>query len=141
MIKIYPHLGFDGHCEEAFLEYQRIFGGTITTMMRYGDSPMAKDAPADWQDRIIHASLHIGDVELAGTDMLPQSYKKPQGFSVILNLPKKAEAQKIFDALSIGGEVQLAFAETFWSAGFGVLVDRFGTPWEINCEQAPQTNS
>lgn len=140
MIKIHPHLCFDGRCEEAFREYQRILGGAITTMMKYGDSPMAKDVPPDWHDRIVHASLYVGDFELAGADFLPESYKKPQGFFILLNLPQKIEAQKVFDALSIGGEIQLVFTETFWSAGFGVVVDRFGIPWEINCDELP-TNS
>lgn len=135
-IKISPHLCFDGQCEEAFLEYQRIFGGTIRTMMKYGDSPMAKDVATEWHQRIIHASLAMGELELAGADLLPDAYKKPQGFFILLNIPTKVAAKMIFDSLSIGGEVQLPFEATFWSKGFGVLVDRFGIPWEINCDES-----
>lgn len=136
MIKIHPHLCFNGQCEEAFNEYQRILGGTINMMMRYSESPLAQDVPADWQNRVIHASLKLGEFELAGADLL--AYKKPQGFYTILNFSEKSEAEKVFNSLARGGEIEMPFAETFWSAGFGVLRDRFGIPWEINSEHAPQ---
>jgi PhnB protein len=136
-MKIYPHLCFDGQCEEAFLEYQRILGGTIITMMKYGESPMAKEVASIWHNKIIHATLQSDEFELAGADFLPKDYKKPQGFFVILNILEKLAAKQIFESLSVGGEVQFPFEETFWSAGFGALVDRFGIPWEINCNASP----
>lgn len=132
-MKISPHLCFDGQCEEAFTTYREILGGTIGTMMRYGDSPMARDVSPDLHGRIVHASLVTDNVELAGVDMLPDAYKKPQGFFVILSVADVAEAKRIFDALAAGGDIQMPFAATFWSQGFGVLADRFGIPWEINC--------
>ncbi|WP_256757831.1 VOC family protein [Cohnella sp. WQ 127256] len=133
-MRITPHLSFDGKCEEAFLEYQRILGGKIATMLKYGDSPMAKEVAPDSHNRIIHATLQINDFTLAGADTLHGEYKKPQGVFVILNFPEQLVAKKIFDSLSVGGEVYLPFEETFWSAGYGILVDRFGVPWKINCD-------
>jgi len=134
-MRITPHLYFDGKCEEAFLEYHRILGGRITTMMKYGESPMAPQIEPKWHNRIVHASLKLDDFELAGVDALPHEYKKPQGFSVILTVASHAEAKRLFLLLSDSGEVRLPFQETFWSAGFGVLLDRFNVPWEIHCAQ------
>lgn len=135
-MQITAHLSFDGKCEAAFLEYRRILGGTVT-LLKYGESPMAAQIDAQWHNRIVHASLKLGDFELAGDDALPHDYKKPQGFAVILSIDELAEANQIFLSLSEEGEVHLPFQETFWSAGFGVLVDRFGIPWEINCAKPP----
>ncbi|SHN28452.1 VOC family protein [Gracilibacillus kekensis] len=133
-MRITPYISFDGKCEEAFLEYQRIFGGKIVTMLKYRDSPMVKEVDPDSHNRIIHASLQINDFILAGADTLHGNYKKPQGVFVILNFPEQLTAKKVFDSLSDGGEVLLPFEETFWSTGYGILVDRFGVPWKINCD-------
>jgi PhnB protein len=81
---------------------------------------------------IVHATLMLGEMELTGVDLLPESYKRPQGFFMTLGVPGAERAKAIFDALAVGGDIQLPFQTTFWSPGFGVLVDRFGTPWEIN---------
>ena len=138
-MRIYPHLSFNGQCEEAFREYHRILGGTIETMMKYGDSPMVETVDSQWHDRIIHASLQVGQFELAGTDLFPHDYKEPQGYSVILSLSDTDQARQIFDQLSKSGEIHLPFQKTFWSTGFGVLRDRFRIPWEINCEEPPKS--
>ena len=135
-MNIVPHLCFDGECREAFAEYQRIFGGKIETMMTYGESPMANDVPKECYDRIVHATLHIDDLEIAGADLLPQDYKRPQGFFVLVSIPILEDAKRIFQLLSEGGIVHLPFAETFWAQGFGVVIDRFETPWEINSNAA-----
>ena len=129
------HLSFDGQCEVAFHTYQRLLGGEMPTMLRYGESPLADQVPPQWQNRILHATLRLDDQELLGNDAFPDSYKHPQGFSVTLAISEPAKAKEIFMALAEGGLVDMPFQETFWSAGFGVLVDRFGVPWEVNCEQ------
>jgi PhnB protein len=136
-MQISPHVSFDGKCEQAFLEYHRILGGTITTLMKYGESPMASQIDSKWHNRIVHAALRLGDFELAGADLLPHDYKQPQGFSVLLTVASPAKAKQVFLSLCEGGEVKLPFQETFWSSGFGVLVDRFHVPWEINCAKPP----
>jgi PhnB protein len=139
-MRISPHLCFDGQCENAFQTYQQILGGTITTLLKYGASPMASQVERRWHDRIVHAALRLGELELTGVDVLSQDYQKPQGFFVTLTVSESADAKRIFSLLSDGGEVRLPFQPTFWSAGFGVLVDRFGVPWEINSAQAPGTS-
>jgi PhnB protein len=131
-MRISPHLCFDGQCREAMRLYQSILGGTIETMLTYGESPMASSVDPRWHERIVHATLLLDDVELTGVDMIPGSYQRPQGFFVTLGVDGVERARKIFDALRQDGSVRVPFERTFWSPGFGVLVDRFGTPWEIN---------
>lgn len=132
------HLSFDGQCEAAFRTYQRVLGGEITTMIAYGESPLAEQVPADWQSKIVHATLKSGDRELFGSDAFPDSQEHPQGFSIAINLTNLDRARALFAALSEGGSIQMPFQETFWSPGFGVLRDRFGVPWEINCERTDE---
>lgn len=129
---ISPHLCFDGQCRTAFAAYQQILGGTIQTMLTYGESPMAAKVEAEWHNRILHATLQFDDMELTGVDLLPRDYRKPQGFFVTLTVEGAARANRIFSSLAEGGEVRLAFQPTFWSPGFGVVVDRFAVPWEIS---------
>ncbi|MFZ0334060.1 MAG: VOC family protein [Candidatus Acidiferrales bacterium] len=132
-MRLRPHLNFDGKCEAAFKFYENCLGGKITFMMTYGDSPMAAQTQPDWQKKIIHATLAVGDQVLTGADAPPGYYQKPQGFSVTLNVSDAAEADRIFNALSEKGVVQMPVQETFWALRFGMFVDQFGTPWMINC--------
>ena len=111
-----PHLCFDGQCKEAFTEYRQIFGGEIQTMMSYDESPMAGEIDAAFHRRIVHATLLIAGMELAGVDLLPQDYKKPQGFFIAVNIPDLENARSVFDLLSKGGKIHLPFAETFWAS-------------------------
>ena len=134
-MQLNPYLIFDGQCEAAFKFYEQCFGGKIEAMMPHGESPMAEQTPPAWRDKIIHARMRIGEQVLMASDAPPEHYQKPQGISVTLNLGDLAEAQRIFHALAENGAVQMPFGKTFWAAGFGMLVDRFGTPWMVNCEQ------
>ena len=135
-MQLNPYLIFDGQCEAAFKFYEQCFGGKIEAMMPHGESPMAEQTPPAWRDKIIHARMRIGEQVLMASDAPPEHYQKPQGISVTLNLGDLAEAQRIFHALAENGTVQMPFGKTFWAAGFGMLVDRFGTPWMVNCEQS-----
>jgi PhnB protein len=136
-MKWYPHLAFDGQCESAFRFYEQCFGGKIITMLTWADTPMAEQAPPGFGDKILHATLTVGDNMLAGSDSLPGQYLRPQGFQILVGIDDPVEAERIFNALVENGKVQMPFQKTFWAAGFGVLTDRFGISWEINCEQAP----
>ena len=134
------HLSFDGHCAEAFSEYARIFNGTIVFQMKYRDSPMAAEVPADWQDRLYHATLTIAGITLLGADVLPADHRAIStdnpllGAALVVNPDGRDEADRIFTALAEGGVVKMPLQETFWAAAFGVVVDRYGVEWSINCE-------
>jgi PhnB protein len=116
--------------------YQEILGGTLQTMLTYGETPMASSLEARWHDKIVHATLILDEIELTGVDMIPGSYQRPQGFFVTLGIAEIARASEVFAALSQGGTIKLPLGKTFWSPAFGVLVDRFGIPWEINTSDA-----
>ncbi len=136
-MQLTPYLNFDGQCAEAFRFYEHVLGGTIEMMMTHGGSPIAGEVPPTWHDRILHARLVLGDQVLLASDSPPEYYEKPQGLYVSLNVNDPADAERIFHALATNGTVKMPFEKTFWAAGgFGMLVDRFGTPWMINCEQA-----
>ena len=131
-MRVTPHLCFNGQCRAAFVAYKRIFGGTLATMLTYGESPMAHQVDSRWHGRIVHATLQSEGIELNGTDLLSTDDIKPQGFFVTLTVEDSARAHQIFLKLAEGGTIGLPFQATFWSPGFGAVVDRFGMPWEIN---------
>lgn len=135
-MQLNSYLNFKGECETAFKFYEKCLGGKIVAMMTHGESPMAGGVPPDWANKIMHARLVIGDAALMGSDAPPDRYQAPQGFYVSINVATPEDAERVFKALAEKGNVQLPIQKTFWSARFGMLVDRFGIPWMVNCEQA-----
>jgi PhnB protein len=131
------HLVFGGQCEAAFQFYERVLGGKIVSILAYDNSPMAEQVPPEWREKIVHGTFVVAGMVLAGADILPEQYAKPQGFYVLLSVDDATDAERIFSALAENGEVRMAIQQTFWSSRFGVLIDQFGIPWEISCEQAP----
>jgi len=129
------NLSFDGQCEAAFTFYERCFSGRITYMLTWGNSPVAGDAPPDWSNKIVHATLLVGNTQLQGADCAPGAYESPRGFGITLN-PSVNEAERLFAELAEGGTVRVPLEETFWAARFGVVTDRFGIPWIVNCERS-----
>jgi PhnB protein len=137
-----PYLNFNGQCEAAFTFYAECFGGQVGAMFRYAGSPMADDVPADWPDKIMHASFTLGDQVLMGGDVGPDRYEQPKGFSLSLQIKGAADAERVFHELARDGRVVMPLEKTFWAERFGMVVDRFGIPWMINCEasdQSPET--
>ena len=124
-------LVFNGDCDEAFTLYQQCLGGAVTFRLTWGDSPMAGQAPPEWRDKILHATLTVGGTAISGGDVL--EYEHPQGFQLQLNLDDVAVADRIFRQLADGGNVTHPLQQTFWAQRFGAVVDRFGIPWAINC--------
>jgi PhnB protein len=94
---------------------------------------MADQAPPEWRDKILHATLAVGSTAFSGADVLPGAYQHPRGFQVQLNFDDVAAAERIFTQLADGGEVTVPLQQTFWAQRFGAVVDRFGVPWSINC--------
>ena len=133
-MRLNPHLTFNGQCEAAFTFYERCFGGKLW-ILTYGNSPDAQRVPADWRDKVIHATLTFGDNILQGADFLPEHYERPKGFFVLLSIDDPADAERIYHALAENGTVHMPMQKTFWSPGFAVLVDQFGTPREISTRQ------
>jgi PhnB protein len=134
-MQLNPYLMFNGQCEAAFRFYEQALGGKIVAMTTFGDSPMAEQSPAELRGQIMHARLVVGDTVLMGSDAPGERYEKMQGFSVALGVDEPEWAERVFNALAAGGTVTMPIQETFWAHRFGMLVDRFGTPWMVNCEK------
>jgi PhnB protein len=134
-MQLSTYLNFNGQCEAAFKFYEQCLGGKIQLMMTYGESPMADQVTPESRNKIMHVTLAVGDGVLMGCDAPPQQYEKPQGFFVSIAIDSPAEAERLFQALSENGTVRMPLQQTFWAARFGMLIDRFGTPWMINCGQ------
>ena len=133
-MKLNPYLNFNGRCEEAFKFYEQLLGGKIVDLLTFGGTEAAEFVPAEWRNKIMHAHLQVGDDDLMGSDgPSPDQYQAPRGLYVSLNVDEPAEAERIFQALAEGGTVEMPIQETFWAARYGSVVDRFGTPWMINC--------
>jgi PhnB protein len=136
-MQLNPYLFFNGQCEAAFKFYAKLLGGKIETMMSHEGTPAAEHVPAEWRGKIMHARLVIGDKVLMASDAPPdRSDGAMKSFSVTLGVDRPAEAERIFNALADKGTVRMPLEQTFWAARFGMLVDRFGTPWMISCEKA-----
>ena len=137
-MQLNPYVNFNGQCEEAFKFYEQLLGGKITFMMTWGEMPGADQFPAESHKLIMHATLNVGDKVLMGADSPPDRYQQPKGMNVSVHIHELAEAERVFNALSENGTVQMPFSPTFWSKGFGMCSDRFGIPWMVNCEQAAE---
>ncbi|MDL5032063.1 VOC family protein [Pelomonas sp. APW6] len=134
------YLSFDGCCDAALDFYAACLGGRKTMRSTYAEAPASPDMPAPpdaWKDRIMHARLEACGLTLMGSDMPPgMPFEGYKGFTLTVPARDKAEGERLFRALSDGGKVTMPYGATFWSPGFGMLVDRFGVPWMVNTEPA-----
>jgi PhnB protein len=132
-MQLNPYLLFNGQCETAFKFYEKCLGGKIEAMIPHAGTPAESSVPAEWRDKIMHASMTVDGAVLMASDAPPEHYQPPKGFSVSINLKDAAEAERIFNALAENGTVKMPLQQTFWATRFGMLTDRWGIPWMINC--------
>lgn len=133
-MQLNPYLLFNGNCAEAFKFYEQTLDAKIENLVNFKGTPAAEQAPPEWGDKVLHATLGIGDEKLMGSDAPPGHYEQPKGFSVSLSLSDRDKGERIFNALAQGGTTTMPFSKTFWASGFGMCTDRFGIPWIVNCE-------
>jgi len=133
-MQIQPYLFFDGRCEEALDFYRSVLGAEVTLLMRYKESPEPPQpgclAPGS-EEKVMHASVRIGETTIMASDGMCQGKPNFQGFSLSLAVASEAEVDRIFNALAKGGEVRMPIAKTFWSPRFGMVADRFGVGWMV----------
>ncbi|PJK14836.1 hypothetical protein CO613_03930 [Lysobacteraceae bacterium NML07-0707] len=139
-MKLSPYLYFNGDCAEAMAFYAELLGAQAQ-IMRYAEMPPEPDMPplseAD-KNKVAHSQLmHHGECLFSASDSLPAfcsegGFQPMQGFQVAIDVDTVAEGERIFNALAAGGQVQMPFAESAWAKGFGIVTDRFGTPWMMN---------
>jgi PhnB protein len=136
MMKIVTSLSFRGQCRAAFEFYAKVLGGKITAAKTYSEGPPEMAGGEQYKDWLMHCWLEVGDQAIMGADMdvawAPNIDKPKNGFDVTLHSKDPAEARRWFDQLSEGGKVVMPFEKTFWSPGFGSLIDKFGVPWMVN---------
>lgn len=132
-MKIEAYLMFKGDCEEAVRFYEKALGARTEMMMRFGQAPPGGGpTPPGWDKKIMHVRMSVGDQGIMASDAPPGHQAPMQGFSMSLMFDDKATAEKAFNALAEGGKVMMPFQQTFWAERFGMVTDRFGTPWMVN---------
>jgi PhnB protein len=129
-----PYLYFNGNCEEAFKFYEKALDGKIEAMMTHAGTPAESQTPPEWRNKILHARLSVNGAILMASDAPPGRFSPQQGFSVSISLNEPKKGEQIFNALAEGGKIGMPYQKTFWSPGFGMLTDKFGIPWMVNCE-------
>ncbi len=134
MIELNPYLFFHGRCEEALEFYKAALGGELE-LSRIEGSPMAEQSPAEWRSKIMHARLKFDGGTIMASDGRPGTQPaKDSDLTLSISLDDEARAERIFAALSQGGEVETPLQKMFWGAKFGMFTDKFGIDWMINCE-------
>lgn len=135
-MELTPYLHFSGNCEEAFHFYEKSLNGKITYIGYYGDSPMADQVGPDFSKKVMHISLDFDGQHLHGCDAPPDHQGKMQGITLCIEADGYEESEKLFRAISEGGNISMPFQKTFWSSGFGMAVDKYGVPWMVNLRQS-----
>jgi PhnB protein len=130
-MQVQPYLFFDGRCDEAVEFYQSALGAEVTMLMRFKDSPDPGMCPAGAQDKVMHASLRIGDSTVLASDGRCEGRPSFEGFALSLTVPDDVAAERLFAALGDGGQVQMPLAKTFFASRFGMVADRFGVSWMV----------
>jgi PhnB protein len=132
-----PYLIFNGNCREAMEFYKQCFGGTLE-MMTFADAPEeacpgGSKPTEETRDKIMHAMLTNGDLMLMASDNPMGAPVVGDNISISIHPQSISETDKLFKVLSEGGKVTMPLANTFWGAYFGMLVDKYGFHWMLNC--------
>ena len=136
-MKINPYLNFNGNCAEAFDLYAKVLRGKDLNVMTFGQMPPGAGQISESEKKMVaHARFTVGGDTIMGSDAPGGRYNKPQGYAVNISVDTPEEADRIFAALADGGNVGMPIVETFWAKRFGMVTDRFGTHWMVNCEKA-----
>ena len=133
------YLAFDGNCAEAVRFYEQALGGKLEVLMSGAESPIAEHMPKEFAHRILHARLVLpgGGMLYAGDAPAHVPYEGIKGVSIAVDYDSVATAEKVFSALAEGGRVTMPMQSAFWAKRWGMLVDKFGTPWIVNGEPIP----
>jgi len=137
-MQVQPYLFFDGRCEEALEFYKKALGAEVEMLLRFKDSPEPPQpgmCPPGSDDKVMHASFRVGDTQVMASDGRCQGKPAFQGFALTITAKSEAEADKLFNALGAGGQVQMPLAKTFFSPRFGMVADKFGVGWMVIAAQ------
>jgi PhnB protein len=137
-MQIQPYVIFDGRCEEAIEFYKKVFGAEVNMLMRNNESPDPHSPgmlPPGSERKIMHANLRIGDSVVLMSDGHCGGSPKFEGFTLSVVLKLVADSERIFNALTEGGQVLMPLTKTFFSLSFGMAADKFGVHWMIYVTQ------
>lgn len=130
------YLFYKNQAAEAFAFYAKCLGGKIVTKMTFGEMPDGGKLPTEARDLIAHVRLQVGDAVLMASDWFSdQPYPGINGAAVSITIDQPAQAERLFAALGEGGKVTMPLAETSWALRFGMLTDRYGAMWMVNCNK------
>jgi len=132
-VQVQPYLFFHGRADEAIAFYQHALGAQLNILMRYEEAPGPSPVPDGWMDKVMHASLRIGETEILLSDGRGEHNATFNGFSLHLALRSVVAAEQAFVALAEEGRVEMPLEKTFWAQRFGMLTDRFGVGWMVSC--------
>jgi PhnB protein len=136
---VQPYLFFGGRCEEAIEFYKKALGAEVVMLARFKDAPEQKPGfPDCFQEKIMHATLRIGETMVMASDGRCEGPAVFEGFSLSITVTDEAEAERVFAALSDGGLVTMPLEKTFWAPKFGMLQDKFGVGWMVSVMHKPQ---
>jgi PhnB protein len=139
---VQPYLSFGGRCEEAMEFYRNALRAEVERQVRFKDAPESQPAmPECFADKIMHATLRIGDTILMASDGQCEGKANFEGFSLSITVADEADAERVFASLSEGGLVTMALEKTFWAPKFGMLQDRFGVSWMVSVMHKPERAS
>lgn len=138
-MQVQPYVFFEGRCEEAAAFYRRTLGAEVTMMMRFKEAPPQPSGGCavspEAAEKVMHMSMRIGETTILASDGRCQGKPSFQGFALSLTVANAAEAERVFNALADGGQVQMPLGKTFFSPSFGMVADRFGVAWMVYVAQ------
>lgn len=136
-MRMHIYLNLAGNAAEAFGFYRSVFGGEFSSHVRFRDLPMeGVEIPEEDQDKALHIALPIGDNDLLmasdALESLGQKLEPGNNSYISIHPDSREEADRIFSALSAGGQVEMPIAEQVWGDYYGAFTDRFGVRWMVN---------
>ena len=130
-MKLITYLNFGGNCAEAFHFYEEHLGGKILTSMKHSESPNATNVPQGWKDKVLNATIQLGETVLMGADIPPNLFQPMRSVYMTLMIDTKEETERIYNLLLDGGEVLMPLSEQFFAGAFAQCRDRFGVNWML----------
>ena len=136
-MKVQAYITFGGRCEEALEFYKQSIDAEVSGLMRWKESPdKSMKGPPGWEEKVMNVSFRIGETHLMADDGMSPATPEFKGMTLALSAANDADTRRLFEALAVGGTVQMPLAKTFWTSSFGMLQDKFGVPWMVMTESA-----
>jgi PhnB protein len=134
---VQPYLFFNGRCEEALEFYRSALGAKVEMLSRFKDAPETGMVQPGMENKVMHASIRIGETVVMASDGRCNGQPRFEGFSLSIVVPDEQQAANLFNALAQDGKITMPLEKTFWAPKFGMLEDRFGVGWMVSVQHKP----